>query len=50
MLDGPYLEAKEQIGGYFIVEAPDLDAATAWAARCPAAGHGTVELRPVWPT
>jgi hypothetical protein len=49
VLDGPYLEAKEQMGGYFVIEAPDLDGAIAWAARCPAASHGTVELRPIWP-
>ena len=46
--DGPYAEAREQIGGYYLVEAPDLDAALAWAARCPGAGHGTIEVRPVW--
>jgi len=48
VLDGPYVESKEQLGGYFLIEAPDLDSALAWAARCPAAGHGTVEVRPVW--
>lgn len=37
-----------QLGGYFLIEASDLDAAIAWAARCPAASHGTVEIRPVW--
>ena len=46
--DGPYAEAREQIGGYYLIEAPDLDAALAWAARCPGAGHGTIEVRPVW--
>ncbi|HEY3989621.1 MAG TPA: YciI family protein [Acidobacteriaceae bacterium] len=48
VLDGPYADSKEQLGGYFLIEAPDLDAAIAWAARCPGAGHGTIEVRPVW--
>lgn len=47
VLDGPYTDSKEQIGGYYLIEAPDLDAALAWAARCPAADHGVVEVRPV---
>ena len=49
VLDGPYVDSKEQLGGYYLIEAPDLDAAIAWAARCPTAGHGVVEVRPVWP-
>ncbi|HJT99451.1 MAG TPA: YciI family protein [Rhodanobacteraceae bacterium] len=48
VLDGPYAETKEQLGGYFLAELPDLDAALAWAARCPGASHGVVEVRPVW--
>jgi hypothetical protein len=48
VLDGPYVESKEQIGGYYLIDVPDLDAAISWAARCPGAGHGTVEVRPVW--
>jgi hypothetical protein len=48
VLNGPYVETKEQLGGYFLIEAPDLDAAIAWAARCPGANHGTVEVRPIW--
>jgi hypothetical protein len=48
VLDGPYIDAKEQLGGYFFIDVPDLDAALAWAARCPAAGHGVVEVRPLW--
>jgi hypothetical protein len=48
VLDGPYAETKEQLGGYFIVDVSDLDAAISWAARCPAASHGAVEVRPVW--
>lgn len=47
--DGPYAEAKEQLGGYFILELPDLDAALDWAARCPALPSGTVEVRPNLP-
>ena len=48
VLDGPYAESKEQLGGYYLIEAPDLDAALEWAARCPGASHGLVEVRPVW--
>jgi hypothetical protein len=49
VLDGPYSESKEQIGGYFLIDAPDLDAALTWAARCPGAAHGIIEVRPIWP-
>jgi hypothetical protein len=48
VLDGPYPDSKEQLGGYYLIEAPDLDAAISWAARCPGSGHGTIEVRPVW--
>jgi hypothetical protein len=48
VMDGPYAESKEQIGGYFLIDVPDLDAAISWAARCPGAAHGVVEVRPVW--
>ncbi|HTZ75139.1 MAG TPA: YciI family protein [Candidatus Aquilonibacter sp.] len=48
VLDGPYADTKEQLGGYYLIEAPDLDAALSWAARCPGASHGTIEVRPVW--
>jgi len=48
VLDGPYADSKEQFGGYFLIEVADLDAAISWAARCPAANHGVVEVRPVW--
>jgi hypothetical protein len=48
VLDGPYVESKEQLGGYFLIDVPDLDAAISWASRCPAATHGVVEVRPVW--
>jgi hypothetical protein len=46
-LDGPYADSKEQLGGFHIIEAPDLDAALSWAARSPTALHGIVEVRPV---
>jgi len=46
--DGPFAETKEQLGGYYMIEVPDLDAAISWAARCPGAGHGTIEVRPIW--
>jgi hypothetical protein len=48
VLDGPYADSKEQLGGYFLIDVPDLDAALSWAARCPAAEHGAVEVRPIW--
>jgi hypothetical protein len=48
VLNGPYTETREQFGGFYMIEAPDLDAALAWAARCPGAHHGIVEVRPVW--
>jgi hypothetical protein len=48
VLDGPYADSKEQLGGYFLIDVPDLDAAISWAARCPATGHGVVEVRPLW--
>jgi len=48
VLDGPYVESKEQLGGYFMVDVDNLDEAIKWAARCPGASHGTVEVRPIW--
>jgi hypothetical protein len=45
--DGPFAETREQLGGYFLIDAPDLDAAIAIAARVPGARKGTVEVRPV---
>ncbi|MFO1076907.1 MAG: YciI family protein [Planctomycetota bacterium] len=45
--DGPFAEAKEQLGGFVILDLPSLDAALSWAARCPAAAAGAVEIRPV---
>ena len=49
VIDGPYVEAKEQLGGFHIIDVPDLDTALAWAARCPSASRGAVEVRPLWP-
>jgi hypothetical protein len=48
VLDGPFAETKEQFGGYYLIDVPDLDAALSWAKRCPAARYGSVEVRPVW--
>jgi hypothetical protein len=48
VLDGPYVDSKEQLGGYFLIDVPDLDAALSWASRCPAVNHGVVEVRPIW--
>src|SRR5262245_26783455 len=45
--DGPYASSKEQLGGFMLLELPSLDVALAWAARCPAASYGAVEIRPV---
>src|SRR5712671_993914 len=45
VLDGPYPDSKEQFSGYYVIDVPDLDAALSWAARCPAANHGIVEVR-----
>ncbi|HET9947683.1 MAG TPA: YciI family protein [Longimicrobiales bacterium] len=44
--DGPFADTKEQLGGTFVIDVPDLDAALAWAERCPAAEWGSVEVRP----
>ncbi len=48
VVNGPYAEIKEQLGGYFLIDAPDLDAAISWAARCPGAQFGAIEVRPIW--
>jgi hypothetical protein len=45
--DGPFADTKEQLGGYFVIDVPNLDDALEWAARCPAAVTGAVEVRPV---
>ncbi len=49
ILNGPFAEIKEQLGGYYVIDVPDLDAAIAWAARCPGAQFGAIEVRPIWP-
>ena len=46
--DGPFAETKEALGGFYLLECRDLDDALSWAARCPAAKYGTVEVRPIW--
>lgn len=46
VLDGPYADTKERLGGFFLIEVADLDKALEWAARCPAAARGSVEVRP----
>ena len=50
VLDGPYVEAKEQLGGFHVIEVPDRETALAWAARCPSVLAGRVELREIWPS
>jgi hypothetical protein len=47
--DGPFAETREQLGGYYLIEAKNLDEATAIAARIPGAKLGSIEVRPVWP-
>jgi hypothetical protein len=47
--DGPYADTKERFGGFYMIEVADLDKALEWAARCPAASTGSVEVRPVLP-
>lgn len=46
--DGPFAETKEALGGFYLIECPDLDAALAWARRVPSARTGRVEVRPVF--
>ena len=45
--DGPFAETKEQLGGYYLIEAKDLDEAVAYAAKCPVAQVGAMEVRPI---
>ena len=45
--DGPYAESKEQLGGFYIIEVPDLDAALTWARKLPLSADGSIEVRPV---
>jgi hypothetical protein len=46
--DGPFAETREQLGGYYLVEAKNLDEALAMAARIPGAKYGSIEVRPIW--
>jgi hypothetical protein len=48
VLNGPYAETREQLGGCYLIDVPDLDTALSWASRCPGASHGTMEVRPIW--
>jgi hypothetical protein len=48
VLDGPFAESREQLAGYYVIDVADLDAAMTWAARCPGALHGVVEVRAIW--
>jgi hypothetical protein len=45
--DGPFAETREFLGGYYLLDLPDLDAAIDWAGRCPGAQYGRVEIRPI---
>lgn len=47
--DGPYADTKEMLGGYFIIDVPELDTALEWAARSPSASYASAEVRPVMP-
>jgi len=46
--DGPFAETKESLGGFYLVEAADLDEAIGYAAMIPGAKHGSIEVRPIW--
>ena len=46
--DGPFAETKEEFGGFYLIEAANLDEAIKWAAKIPGAQRGSVEVRPVW--
>ncbi len=48
VLDGPFADSKEQLGGYYLIDVADLDAELGWAAKCPAASRGIVEVRAIW--
>ena len=47
LIDGPFAETKEQLGGYYLLKCKDLDEALGWAAKIPSARYGTIEVRPV---
>jgi hypothetical protein len=44
--DGPYAATKEQLGGFYVIDVPDLDAALSWAEKCPSVHQGIIEIRP----
>ena len=46
--DGPFAETKEQLGGYYLIDVPNLDEAIAWAKKIPTAEYGSIEIRPIW--
>lgn len=48
IVDGPYAETKEQLGGYYLIEVADMDEAVEWARRCPQVTDGVVEIRPIF--
>jgi hypothetical protein len=48
VLDGPFIDSKEQLGGYYLIDVANLDAALSWAGKCPGVGHGVVEVRAIW--
>jgi hypothetical protein len=48
LTDGPFAETKEQLGGYYLIEAASLDEAIGWAKKIPSVQHGTIEVRPIW--
>jgi hypothetical protein len=47
-MDGPFAETKEQLGGFYLIQANDLDEALAWAVKMPSARYGSIEVRPIW--
>ncbi|MBY0562943.1 MAG: YciI family protein [Hyphomonadaceae bacterium] len=47
VVDGPFADTKETLGGYYLIEADNIDEAVEWAARCPGARQGRIEVRPV---
>ena len=47
--DGPFAETKEQLGGFYLIDVPNLEAALDWAAKCPSARDGSIEVRPLAP-
>ncbi|MBV9887464.1 MAG: YciI family protein [Acidobacteria bacterium] len=49
VLDGPYTDSKEQLGGFYIIDVTDRAEAMRWAAKCPAVGHGVLEVREIPP-